>query len=105
MKEIEAKKLRTPENTFEFLAAEGQRIAEDNESILNVPVFPFTASRVNEKDGVVINIGNQDDFRAFHEADLIAQKVKSLDSEIPVRTVDPSSNPQDTLKMFMNLPL
>ena len=66
LKELEVKKLSKPETAFGYMAEQNLQAKYGQESIRNVPVFPFTASLLTPEDGLILNIQHEEDLEAYH---------------------------------------
>ena len=68
--------------------------------IKNLPVFPFTGSLFTKHDGLILNIDHEDNIQAYHEAELITQKVKAVDDTIQVSQIDPLMDSEVMINIF-----
>ena len=105
LKELEAKQEAKPETAFGYIADQSLKRRYGHGGMRNLPVFPFTASYLTPQDGVVLNIEHEDDLRAYHEADLIGQKVKAMDERINVKQIHPMMDPTSIKDVFIDYKL
>ena len=104
--ELLAKKTQQPETAFGYLAEQSlQKTYDQKAGIKNVTFFPFTASFMSADDGLVQNIENEENLQAYHEAELIEQKVRLMDDKIEMQQIDPLMDNDEILKMFQKLQL
>ena len=106
LKELRAKESSSPETAFSFAADRMMQSVHGAQNMrCDMPVFPFTASYMTPKDGVFIQVDNQNNKQACHEAAMIEQKIKALDRNLQVRSISPSMAPEDMTSMLSKMKL
>ena len=73
--ELEAQKIGEPLTAFGYLAEQSIQRKYGKKGVRNLPVFPFTASFLSPDDGLILTLDRPDDSVAYHQAELVKEKV------------------------------